>query len=119
MGYFYESGFCFGLARRAKQNTKDEIKYPTTVLTKPSYKRFIIQLEGYKISSVKVGPLHNENALHTNGTPLQVHFRFVQRYCSLVGSENLSNRFTYEIICSGFRRSFEVFQSFAGKTKVE
>ena len=74
MGYFYESAFCFGLARRAKQNTKDEIKYPTTVLTKPSYKRFIIQLEGYKISSVKVGPLHNENALHTNGTPLQVQF---------------------------------------------
>ena len=55
MGYFNESGFCFGLARRASQNTKDEIKYPTTVLTKPSYKRFIIQLKGYKISSVNVG----------------------------------------------------------------
>ena len=55
MGYFYESGVCFGLARRASQNTKDEIKYPSTGLTKPSYKRFIIQLEGYKISSVNVG----------------------------------------------------------------
>ena len=52
MGYFYESGFCFGLARRASQNTKDEIKYPTTVLTKPFYKRFIIQ--GCKIRSVNV-----------------------------------------------------------------
>ena len=53
MGYFYESGFCFGLARRAS-HTKDEVKYPTIVLTKPSYNRFIIQLEGYKISSVNV-----------------------------------------------------------------
>ena len=51
MGYFYESGFCFGLARRASQNTKNEIKYPTTELTKASYKRFIIQLEGYVGSS--------------------------------------------------------------------
>ena len=51
MGYFYESGFCFGLARRASQNTKNEIKYPRTVLTKASYKRFIIQLEGYVGSS--------------------------------------------------------------------
>ena len=51
VGYFYESGFCFGLARRASQNTKDEIRYPTTVLTKASYKRFIIQLEGYVGSS--------------------------------------------------------------------
>ena len=51
MGYFYESGFCFGLARRASQNTKKEKKYPTTVLTKASYKRFIIQLEGYVGSS--------------------------------------------------------------------
>ena len=51
MGYFYESGFCFGLARRASRNTKNEIKYPTTVLTKASYKRFIIQLEGYVGSS--------------------------------------------------------------------
>ena len=56
MGYFNESGFCFGLARRASQNTKDEIKYPTIIpLAKPSYKGFIIQLEGYKISSVNVG----------------------------------------------------------------
>ena len=55
MGYFNESGFCFGLARRASQNTEDEIKYPSTVLTNPSYKRFIIQLEGYEISSVNVG----------------------------------------------------------------
>ena len=75
MGYFYESGFCFGLARRASQNTKDEIKYPSTGLIKPSYKRFIIQLEGYKISSVNVGSsTYNENALHTNGTPLKVQF---------------------------------------------
>ena len=51
MGYFYESGFCFGLARTASQNTKNEIKYPRTVLTKASYKRFIIQLEGYVGSS--------------------------------------------------------------------
>ena len=51
MGYFYESGFCFELARRASQNTEDEIKYPTTVLTKTSCKRFIIQLEGYVGSS--------------------------------------------------------------------
>ena len=51
MGYFYESGFCFGLARRASQNTKNEIKYATTVLTKASYKRFIFQLEGYVGSS--------------------------------------------------------------------
>ena len=54
MGYFYESGFCFGLARRASQNVKDEVKYPTIIPTKPSYMRIIIQLEGYKISSVNV-----------------------------------------------------------------
>ena len=54
MGYFYESGFCFGLAHRSSQNTKDEIKYPTIVLSKTSYKRSIIQLEGYKVSLVNV-----------------------------------------------------------------
>ena len=36
-------------ARRASQNTRDEWKYPTILHTKPSNKRFIIQLEEYKI----------------------------------------------------------------------
>ena len=51
MGFFFWAG---GRARRASQNTKDKIKYPTIALAKPSYNRFIIQLEGYKISSVNV-----------------------------------------------------------------
>ena len=59
--------YCFfllgggGRACRASQNTKDKIKYPTIVLAKPSYNRFIIQLEGYKISSVNVDCSFNEN----------------------------------------------------------
>ena len=51
MGFFLGGG---GGARRASQNTKDKIKYPPIALAKPSYKRFIVQLEGYKISSVNV-----------------------------------------------------------------
>ena len=58
---FFFFGGGGGQARRASQNTKDKIKYPTIVLAKPSYNRFIIQLEGYKISSVNVDCSFNEN----------------------------------------------------------
>ena len=58
---FFFFGGGGGQARRASQNTKDKIKYPTIVLAKPSYNRFIIQLEGYKISSVNVDCFFNEN----------------------------------------------------------
>ena len=59
-------GFFFGggggvRARRASQNTKDKIKYPTIVLAKPSNRRFIIQLQGYIIISVNVDCSFNDN----------------------------------------------------------
>ena len=59
-------GFFFGggggvRARRASQNKKDKIKYPTIVLAKPSNRRFIIQLQGYIITSVNVDCSFNDN----------------------------------------------------------
>ena len=42
VGHFYE---LFWRARRASQNTRDEYNYPSILHTKPSNKRFIIQLE--------------------------------------------------------------------------
>ena len=71
MGFFFGGG---GRARRASQNTKDKIKYPTIALAKPSYKRFIIQLEGYKISSVNVDCSFIDNEWQTNVSLLQVQF---------------------------------------------
>ena len=61
-----------GRARRASQNTKDN--YLTIALAKPSYKRFIIQLEGYKISSVNVDCSFIDNEWQTNVSLLQVQF---------------------------------------------
>ena len=47
VGSIMGSCFCtshgfLGLARRASQNIKDEIKYPTIVLTKLSNKRYLL-----------------------------------------------------------------------------
>ena len=71
MGFFLGGE---GRARRASQNTKDKIKYPTIALAKPSYNRFIIQLEGYKISSVNVDCSFIDNEWQTNVSLLQVQF---------------------------------------------
>ena len=58
---FFFGGGGGGRARRVSQNTKDKIKYPTIVLAKPSNKRFIIQLQGYIITSVNVDCSFNDN----------------------------------------------------------
>ena len=62
LGFFFVGGGGGGVrARRASQNTKDKIKYPTIVLAKPSNRRFIIQLQGYIITSVNVDCSFNDN----------------------------------------------------------
>ena len=48
MGYFYDP-VVFWQACRASQNTRDEEKYPMILHSKPSNKKFIIQLEEFKI----------------------------------------------------------------------
>ena len=60
MGFFFGGG---GGVRApgASQNTKDKIKYRTIVLAKPSNRRFIIQLKGYKITSVNVDCSFNDD----------------------------------------------------------
>ena len=68
MGYFYESGFCFGLARRASQNTKKRKNIPRQYSLKRPIRDLLFSSRGMW------APLHNDNALHTNVTPLQVQF---------------------------------------------
>ena len=68
MGYFYESRFCFGLARRASQIQKNEINIPRQYSLKRPIRDLLFSSRGMW------APLHNENALHTNVTPLQVQF---------------------------------------------
>ena len=48
VGYFYESRCILGV-RKTSQNTRDEKKYSSILHTKPFNKRFISQLEEYKI----------------------------------------------------------------------
>ena len=77
----------FWRARRARQNTRDEQKYPTTLHTRPSNNRFIIQLEKYKIELGKCArtaplPTYDENEWQTDES--RVFARFHQRCCWLV-----------------------------------
>ena len=55
--YFLQVTLYFWRTRRASQNTRHEWKYTMILNTKPSNKRFIIQIEGYKIELSKYARL--------------------------------------------------------------